>query len=81
MIGERLHGYCTVNEAAEELGLSREGVHRLIKRRELAPVYYLGEPYVIPLDSIADLRRRRALQRVVEIAEHTFEEDRIEEEV
>ena len=81
MIGEPLPGFCTVNEAAEELGLSREGVHRLIKRRELAPVYYLVESYVIPLDSIADLRRRRALQRVVEIAEHTFEEDRIAEEV
>ena len=64
MIGEPLLGYCTVNEAAEELGLSREGVHRLIKRREISPVYYLGESYVIPLEAIAELRKSRAGQQI-----------------
>ena len=69
MIGEPLPGFCTVNEAAEELGLSREGVHRLIKRREISPVYYLGESYVIPLEAIAELYPPRMNVKLTDVAD------------
>lgn len=59
MYGKRLEGYLSVTEAAEQLGVTRQGILYLINKGQMAPVRYVGEHYLIPEETIARLIQER----------------------
>lgn len=46
MKGRPLKGYYSINQTAEKLGMTRQGVHKLIDKDELKP-HYVDTHYLI----------------------------------
>lgn len=59
-------GHMNTDQVAEVFGISREGVHKLVQRRQI-PAIRIGQRLYIPNDAVMDRLRVNGEHEVVEI--------------